>query len=64
LITDPPVTTGGSLVASADTSSGSSSIDTAPGSAATVVSGGYELGASGGTAGDNTKVTTHPTAAV
>jgi hypothetical protein len=52
LITDPPVTNDGSVAASAETSSGGNSIDTVSGSAATVVSGGYELGTSGGAAGD------------
>jgi hypothetical protein len=49
LITDPPITSGRSVAASAGTNSGSSLADTVPGSAATVISGGYELGASGGT---------------
>jgi hypothetical protein len=53
LITDPPVTSGGSVATSADTGSSSSSVDTAPSSAGSVISGGYELGASGGTAGDS-----------
>jgi hypothetical protein len=52
LITDPPVTGGGTVVSSAETSSGSSSVDTAPGNTGSVISGGYELGAGGGTAGD------------
>jgi autotransporter passenger strand-loop-strand repeat protein len=51
LITDPPITSG-PLVASPGTSSGSSVADIAPGSAATVISGGYELGAGCAAAGD------------
>jgi hypothetical protein len=57
LITDPPITSGGSVAASAGTNSGSSLADTVPGRAATVISGVYELGTSGGTGtnsgGDN-----------
>jgi autotransporter passenger strand-loop-strand repeat protein len=49
LITDPPVPGGGTVITSAGTSS--SMADIAPGSAS-VISGGYEFGASGGTAGD------------
>jgi hypothetical protein len=52
LITDPPVTGGGTVVTSAGTGSGSSDVDTAQSSANSVISGGYELGTSGGTAGD------------
>jgi hypothetical protein len=50
LITDPPLPDGGTVVTSATTSG--SMADITPASAATVISGGYELGASGATAGD------------
>jgi hypothetical protein len=40
LITDPPVTTGGSVT-------GNSSVDTVPSSAGFVIFGGYELGEGG-----------------
>jgi autotransporter passenger strand-loop-strand repeat protein len=53
---DPPVSGGGSLVTSAGTGSESSMADIAPGSvtviSSSVISGGYELGASGATAAD------------
>ena len=48
LVTDPPVTGGGFVDANAGTSS--SIADTVSASAAAVISGGYQLGASGGTA--------------
>jgi hypothetical protein len=51
LITDPPVPGGGTVVTSAGTSFGSMA-DIAPAIAATVISGGYECGVSGGAAGD------------
>jgi hypothetical protein len=58
-VLDPPVTSGGSAATTADAGSGSS-VDTASGSAGSVVSGGYELSASGGTAGDTNSSGTDP----
>ena len=64
LVTDPPVTGGGSLVTGAGTSSESSMADIAPGSvtviSGSVISGGYELGASGATAADTNSGGTDP----
>ncbi len=50
LVSDPPVAGGGFVAANAATSP--SIADTVSASAASVISGGYELGTSGGAAGD------------
>jgi autotransporter passenger strand-loop-strand repeat protein len=52
LIEDPPVVTSGGSVATSTGASSGGSMDILPASAATVISGGYELGASADTAGD------------